>query len=310
MKFTIYQESRPGGRPNNQDRVAYSYTRESLLLVVADGMGGHLHGEIAAQIAVQYIIEAFQRAAKPVIHDESMFLSRSLSNAHAAIQDYAFDKNLPEAPRTTIVACLIQNSVAFWAHAGDSRLYLIRRGRIAQQTKDHSRLQMMLDQGLIDEEAAARHPARNRIFSCLGGSHSPQIEFSSPVPLFANDLVTICTDGVWGNLTNEDFIGRLGEANILDASPRLLDLAERNGGLTCDNLSMLVMRWHDDYADEQGSSISTAAMPDDGITTKMEGFARQRSGADSTNLSDSDIEKAIDEINQAIQKYSRFDPGK
>lgn len=309
MKFTIYQESRPGGRPNNQDRVAYSYTRESLLLVVADGMGGHLHGEIAAQIAVQYIIEAFQRAAKPVIQDELMFLSRCLGNAHAAIQDYAFDKNMPEAPRTTIVACLIQNSVAFWAHAGDSRLYLIRRGRIAQQTKDHSRLQMMLDQGLIDKEAAARHPARNRIFSCLGGSHSPQIEFSSPVPLFANDLIVICTDGVWGNLSNEDFVERLGDADILQSSPRLLDAAERHGGLTCDNLSMLAMRWHDDYAEDAGPLISTAAMPDDGITTRMEGFGANRA-ADGGNLSDSDIEKAIDEINQAIQKYSRFDPGK
>lgn len=308
MKFTIYQESRPGARPNNQDRVAYSYTRESLLLVVADGMGGHLHGEIAAQIAVQYIIESFQRTAKPQIADELMFLSRCLGNAHAAIQDYAFDKSLPEAPRTTIVACLIQNSVAYWAHAGDSRLYLIRRGRIAQQTKDHSRLQMMLDQGLIDEEAAARHPARNRIFSCLGGTHSPQIEFSSPVPLFANDLIAICSDGVWGNLTNEDFTERLGEANVLDASPRLLDLAEAHGGLTCDNLSMLAMRWHDDYAESQASTISTDTMPMDGITTKMEGFNRTRPEA--ANLSDSDIEKAINEINLAIQKYSKFDPGK
>ncbi len=309
MKFTIYQESRPGARPNNQDRVAYSYTRESLLLVVADGMGGHLHGEIAAQIAVQYIIESFQRAAKPLVQDELMFLSRCLGNAHAAIQDYAFDKSLPEAPRTTIVACLIQNSVAYWAHAGDSRLYLIRRGRIAQLTKDHSRLQMMLDQGLIDEEAAARHPARNRIFSCLGGTHSPQIEFSSPVPLFANDLIVMCTDGVWGNLTNEDFIDRLGDSNILDASPRLLDLAESQGGLTCDNLSMLAMRWHDDYADEQASTISTETMPADGITTKMEGFARSRH-PEAGSLSDADIEKAIDEINLAIQKYSKFDPGK
>jgi PPM family protein phosphatase len=308
MKFTIYQESRPGARPNNQDRVAYSYTRESLLLVVADGMGGHLHGEVAAQIAVQYIVEAFQRAAKPQIQDELMFLSRSLGNAHAAIQDYAFDKSLPEAPRTTIVACLIQNSVAFWAHAGDSRLYLIRRGRIVQQTRDHSRLQMMLDQGLIDEDAAARHPARNRIFSCLGGSHSPQIEFSSPVPLFANDLITICTDGVWGNLSPDDFTERLSDANVLDASPRLMDLAEANGGLTCDNLSMLAMRWHDDYAEVQASTISTNSMPIDGITTKMEGFVRAR--GPEGNLSDDEIQNAIDEINQAIKKYSKFDPGK
>lgn len=309
MKFTIYQESRQGGRPNNQDRVAYSYTRESLLLIVADGMGGHLHGEIAAQIAVQYVIEAFQRSAKPTIKDELMFLSRCLANAHAAIQDYAFDKSLPEAPRTTVVACLIQNSVAFWAHAGDSRLYLVRRGQIAQQTKDHSRLQMMLDQGLIDAEAAARHPARNRIYSCLGGSHSPQIEFSSPVPLFSDDLIAICTDGVWGNLNNEDFVHRLGAANILESSPMLMDLAERQGGHNCDNLSMLAMRWHDDYAEVQGSPVSTAGMPDDGITTRMEGFGRQR-GAEAPNLSDTEIEKAIEEINQAIQKYSRFDPGK
>lgn len=308
MKFTIYQESRPGARPNNQDRVAYSYTRESLLMVVADGMGGHLHGEIAAQIAVQYITEAFHRAAKPQIQDELLFLSRCLGNAHAAIQDYAFDKRLPDAPRTTIVACLIQNSVAFWAHAGDSRLYLIRRGRIVQQTRDHSRLQMMLDQGLIDEEAAARHPARNRIFSCLGGTQSPQIEFSSPVPLFTNDLITICTDGVWGNLTPEDFTDRLGETNILESSPRLLDLAEAHGGLTCDNLSMLAMRWHDDYADAPSSTVSTDTMPLDGITTKMEGFVRGR--PDTSSLSDSDIEKAIHEINLAIQKYSKFDPGK
>lgn len=309
MKFTIYQESRPGARPNNQDRVAYSYTRESLLLVVADGMGGHLHGEIAAQIAVQYIVESFQRAAKPQIRDELMFLSRCLSNAHAAIQDYAFDKSLSEAPRTTIVACLVQNSVAFWAHAGDSRLYLIRRGRIVQQTRDHSRLQMMLDQGLIDEEAAARHPARNRIFSCLGGTHSPQIEFSSPVPLFANDLITICTDGVWGNLTPDDFTEQLSDANILDASPRLLDLAETHGSVTCDNLSMLAMRWHDDYTEETPSSVSTDMMPADGITTKMEGFVRTR-GTETTGLSDDDIERAISEINQAIHKYSKFDTPK
>jgi PPM family protein phosphatase len=308
MKFTIYQESRAGARPNNQDRVAYSYTRESLLMVVADGMGGHLHGEIAAQIAVQYIIESFQRIAKPLIKDELLFLSRSLANAHAAIQDYAFDKSLSEAPRTTIVACLIQNSVAFWAHAGDSRLYLIRRGQIAQQTRDHSRLQMMLDQGLIDEEAAARHPARNRIFSCLGGTHSPQIEFSSPVPLFANDLIAICTDGVWGNLTAEDFTERLGEANVLDASPLLLDLAEVNGGASCDNLSMLAMRWHDDYGEELPSTVSTDTMAADGITTKMEGFVRGRT-QEANSLSDSDIENAINEINQAIQKYSRFESG-
>ncbi|MEC5384726.1 PP2C family serine/threonine-protein phosphatase [Uliginosibacterium sp. H3] len=308
MKFTIYQESRAGARPNNQDRVAYSYSRESLLMVVADGMGGHLHGEIAAQIATQYLIEAFQQAAQPQIRDELMFLSRALTNAHNAIVDYAYDKRLPDAPRTTIVACLVQNSVAYWAHAGDSRLYLIRRGRTAAQTRDHSRLQLMIDQGLITEEEALHHPARNRVFSCLGGTHSPQVEFSSATPLFANDLIVMCTDGVWGNLEGEEIVDIMGEANILEASPRMLARAESRGGLTCDNLSIMAMRWHDDYADEHPSSISTNTMPIDTITTKMDGFGR--GGRDANPLSENEIEAAIKEINQAIKKYSRFDPGR
>lgn len=310
MKFTIYQESRPGSRPNNEDRIAYSYTRDSLLMVLADGMGGHLYGEVAAQIAVQYLIEAFQRNATPQLGDEMMFLSRSLSNAHNAILDYAFDKGLPEAPRTTVVACIVQNSVAFWAHAGDSRLYLVRRGRTIAQTRDHSRLQLMIDQGLITEEEAARHPARNRIFSCLGGSHSPQIEFSSPMPLFANDLIAVCTDGVWGNLEQDEIADVMGEADVVAMSPRILDRAESRGGLTCDNLSILALRWHDDYTEELPSTVSTATMPIDGITTKMEGFARGRAPDSASPLSDTDIEQAIKEINTAIKKYSKFDPGR
>ena len=109
MKFTIYQESRVGKRRNNQDRLAHCYSRDALLMVVADGMGGHLHGEVAAQIAVQYLTEAFQREAKPRLADPFMFLAGNLQNAHQAVQDYAVAKRLPEpeSPRTTCVAALL-----------------------------------------------------------------------------------------------------------------------------------------------------------------------------------------------------------
>ena len=121
MRFTIFQESRVGKRRTNQDRVAYSYTRDALLLVLADGMGGHLYGEVAAQISVQFIAQSFQQEARPKVTDPILFLSRVLSNAHHAILDYAFDKHLADIPRTTIVACLVQDGIAHWAHAGDSR---------------------------------------------------------------------------------------------------------------------------------------------------------------------------------------------
>ena len=108
MKFTIYQESRIGNRDSNQDRVAYCYSRDALMMVIADGMGGHLYGEVAAQIAVQYITGAFQRDAKPALADPFLFLSRALSHAHHTILDYAVDRKLPEAPRTTCVVCVVQ----------------------------------------------------------------------------------------------------------------------------------------------------------------------------------------------------------
>ena len=101
MKFTIYQESRPGKRPNNEDRLAHCYSRDALLTVVADGMGGHYYGEIAAQIAVQTLIEGFQREANPTIADPFLFLQKSILNGHHAISDFSAKHRLGDSPRTT-----------------------------------------------------------------------------------------------------------------------------------------------------------------------------------------------------------------
>lgn len=305
MKFTIYQESRTGKRRANQDRIAYSYSRDALLLVVADGMGGHLHGEVAAQIAVQYITETFQNEAGPTIDDPVLFLSKALNNAHHAIIDYANDRLLKEAPRTTCVACLAQDSLAFWAHAGDSRLYLLRDGRIEAQTRDHSRVRMMVEQGLISEDEAAIHPARNRVFSCLGGSHSPQVEFSPRTPLKSGDVIVLATDGAWGPLGAQRLIAGMCGANVIEAVPKLLDAAEVLAGDECDNLSMIAMTWEESYSGDTTGLISTIGMPQDGITTQMEGFGRARAGSAAGDLSDEEIERAIAEIQAAIQKYSK-----
>jgi serine/threonine protein phosphatase PrpC len=306
MKFTIYQESRPGKRPTNEDRVAYCYSRDALLMVVADGMGGHLHGEVAAQIAVQYITEAFQREARPTLRDPYLFLTGALTNAHHAILDYAVDRFLPEAPRTTCVACIVQDSIAYWAHAGDSRLYAIRGGRILARTRDHSRVARMVEDGLISAEDATRHPARNRIYSCLGGASPPQIDYSKKTPLMTGDVILLCTDGVWGPLPADAIVRALGEGNVMQAAPALLDQAEARGGENTDNLSLIALRWEDNYAEDTLGSVSTKTMPIDAFTTQMEAFAKARKGAQPVpSLSDEEIERAIREINAAIRKYSK-----
>lgn len=305
MKFTIYQESRPGARPNNEDRIAYSYSRDALMMVVADGMGGHLHGEVAAQIAVQYVTENFQRNAHPTIEDPLSFLSGALTNAHHAILDYVTDHALEDAPRTTCVACIVQDSIAYWAHSGDSRLYLIRDGKAIGKTKDHSRVQRLLQEGLISEKEALTHPSRNRIFSCLGGQQLPQIDFSRKMPLMAGDVIALCTDGAWGPLPEEHFVKLLGTGNVMQAVPALLIKAEAEAGRVADNLSMIAMRWEDNYDGDTVGTVLTRTMPLDSFTTQMEEFGKAHQGQQHVDLSDEEIEKAINEINNAIGKYSK-----
>jgi PPM family protein phosphatase len=309
MKFTIYQESRIGRRRANQDRIAYCYSRDALLMVVADGMGGHLHGEIAAQIAVQYVTEQFREKARPSLPDPGFFLTQTLIYAHHAILDYALDKELEDTPRTTAVACIIQHGQAWWAHAGDSRLYHLRRGHVAARTRDHSQVRLLLEQGSITPEEAATHPHRNRIFSCLGSVGAPQIDQSEPVRLRDGDLLVLCTDGAWGPLPDKRLVEILSSDTVVKSVPALLNESEKRGGETCDNLSVVAMAWHDEHghavAPTTGSSISTQGMAREDVATRMQGFIRKERHTPIDPLSDHEIEKAIAEINHAIQKFSR-----
>ncbi len=299
MRFSIFQESRKGGREANEDRTSYAYTRDSLLMVVADGMGGHLHGEVASQIAAQLLTEAFQREAKPTLADPLGFLQKSITDAHFALGDYAKARNLVESPRTTCVACVVQDSTAFWAHVGDSRLYHIREGRIQAQTRDHSRVQMLVDQGRVREEAVAAHPDRNKIFNCIGAVALPQVELSRPTLLREDDTLILCTDGWWGPLAGKLITRALLKSDLMKAIPELLDLAELRGGADRDNLSVVAMTWAETRRGALAGEVSTQTLVLDGVSTQLGDFSK----ADNSDLTDAEIERAIDEIRSAIRKH-------
>lgn len=302
MRFTIYQESRQGGRTNNEDRTTYCYSRDALLMVIADGMGGHHYGEIAAQIAVQTLADAFQHEARPLLTDPFRFLQKSITNAHHAILDYAAQHHLNDTPRTTVVACVVQDNIAYWAHAGDSRLYLIRDGRVIAQTRDHSRIRLLIDEGMITEAQAPFHPDRNKIYSCLGSPTPPEIEFSRKTPLDHGDIVLLSTDGLWGEISGDAMAMALKGTNLLQAVPMLLNQAEQKGGAHGDNLSVVAVRWEDTYVEDASSSISTQTMTQDEVTTRLDEFGRNPSYK--SDLSDNEIELAIEEIRAAIDKYT------
>jgi len=303
MRFSIFQETRKGTRKANQDRTSYAYTRDALLMVLADGMGGHLHGEVASHIAVQLMTEAFQREAKPTLTDPSAFMQKTILDAHYALQDYAKARNLIESPRTTCVACVVQNGLACWAHAGDSRLYHVREGRIQAQTRDHSRVQMLVDQGRVREEAVQNHPDRNKIFNCVGASSRPQVELSKPTPLRQDDVLILCTDGFWGPLTGKLITATLMKRDLMNAIPALLDLAELRAGADCDNLSVVAMNWEGSQK-APGGEVSTQTLALDAVSTQLGDFSK----ADNGDLSDAEIERAIQEIRAAIRRHIPHKP--
>jgi serine/threonine protein phosphatase PrpC len=289
MNYTITQESRIGGRPINQDRAVWLATSDAVLMVVADGMGGHLQGEVAAQIAVDTATERFRREAKTRLANPERFLAAMLRQAHDTIVRYAADCRIPPhaAPRTTCIACVVQDGRASWAHAGDSRLYLIHshaKGPASvAQTRDHSVVQRMIDTGSLSHAEAATHPLRSHVFSCLGGDVAPHIEVSPAVSLQDGDLIALCTDGAWSPL-GDRLAAELGHAPLNTTVPHLLDAAERAAGPGCDNLTLIAMRWE--------SPNQNSGTLDNAPGSKQEGVGAA--------VSDTDIERAIAEIRRRI----------
>jgi PPM family protein phosphatase len=305
MEFSIFQETRRGGRKVNQDRLGYVYTRDALCVVVADGMGGHVGGEIAAHIVVRLIIERFESEAKPTLVSPVLFLQRSIAAAHAALSDYAERFRLPDTPRTTVVACVIQDNAAFWAHAGDSRLYAIRRGAVLARTRDHSKVQYLIDNGVITADEARKHPDRNKVFSCLGGEFEPNVDFSPRIPLMNDDLLMLCTDGLWSAFSDADVVRGMSAGGLQQSSPALLNEAERRGGPDCDNLSLIALRWasaSSTWSDGVATQTDTLALGE--FSTQMDRtmtLAEPSTGRPA--LSDVEIENAIREIQETLKRH-------
>lgn len=301
MKFTIYQNSRQGPRQYNQDRLAYSYSKDALLLVLADGMGGHRNGEIAAQLAVKTLTDAFQRLAVPTLSSPAKFLIEHIQQVHDMIENVTQEEGFIESPRTTIVTAIIQRGYLYCAHVGDSRLYHFRSGHLLFRTEDHSVVQSLYKKGMISKDEMATHPYKNKIYNCIGGENPPQIDLSDRHELLDGDTILLCTDGVWG-VINDQHIKETIQDNmtIAGATTELLDKAEFASDERGDNMSAIGLQWGD--RSSSITAVSTLLMPLGQTTTIMNPVTHLNADGSDLELSDDEIENTIAAIQNALNK--------
>ncbi len=302
MKYVVFQASRRGGRPYNEDRVAYAYTSDALLMVLCDGMGGHNKGEVASQMTVEVITSLFQSRAKPVLPDMSAFLLDGIYAAHDAINEYALRHRMPDPPRTTCVVCVVQRGMACWAHVGDSRLYQFSRRAFLFRTRDHSAVQQLVDEGLLDESQMSVHPDRNKLYNSVGGYMLPDIEIDQPVKLQEGDVLFMCTDGVWPELSPDEMLATLRVYPLERAVKHMMDHAEFRAGQFGDNLSVVAMRYGEESFDN-GELVQGDDLGLDGFTTQLKRLSDK--DRELPVPTEAEMDKAVADIQAALARYPR-----
>jgi PPM family protein phosphatase len=298
MKFSVFQLTRQGGRDKNEDRMGYCYTSHAGLCVLADGMGGHPEGEVAAQLAVETISKLFHRDAQPELADVRAFLQASVMAAHRQIVRYAADKRLEDTPRTTVVALVVQGDAAYWAHCGDSRLYLVREGQLLARTRDHSFLEQRKD----SQTSASAGTNRNVLYTCLGSPSTPTVDVSGPTSLRLSDRLLLCSDGLWGNLEENPLVATLAQHTLADAATALADDALRAGGEGCDNVTLVGLEWEtpDTFEPTHAVLVQAGDSDEDGYPLTVQ--TADLEAASGEALDDAAIERSIAEINEAIRR--------
>ncbi len=301
MRFSVFQISRKGGREKNEDRMGYCYTRDAGLFALADGMGGHPEGEVASQMALQTLSAMFQREAKPRLQEPLRFLHDAIFAGHHQLLRYATERALMDTPRTTVVACLLQGNAAYWAHCGDSRLYLVRGDKLLARTRDHSYSE--LQDSLAQVVPLNDKVNRNVLFTCLGSPGKPVVDTVGPVVVQPGDRVMLCSDGLWGTVSDEEITEVLVRMPVSEAVPELVERALKAGGEKSDNVTVLGVDWEAAQDRESRNGVSTQALAEDVFASTIQASLAAENLVD--DLDEAEIERSIREINEAIQRSAQ-----
>jgi protein phosphatase len=235
-------------RSNNEDSFLYwepasdeEFRRKGRLAIVADGMGGYEGGQEASRLAVETVRHVYEN---DFTDDPQLTLIAAFESAHQNIQRYALEHPEFYGMGTTCTALAIVDRHLYFAHVGDSRLYRIRGGTLNRLTRDHSYVGRLVESGIVRSEDAESHPQRHILTAALGSGKDVVPHISErPLPLEKGDDLLLCTDGLWG-LVSDHELARIVQSNSpADACSRLVGLALERGGP--DNITLLILRVSD-----------------------------------------------------------------
>ncbi len=234
-----------GDRQDNQDRAAVVVAEDAAMLLVFDGMGGHSDGARAAETALKVVQDIFMASKLPIL-DPQGFLYSALAAAHDEVVGLGHDLAVDFRPRATCAICLVQEGGSFWAHVGDSRIYQVRGNRVLTRSRDHSHVEVLIQEGAITEEEALDHPMRNFVECCLGGDAPvPDMSVTPKLKLEAGDVLLACSDGLWSGLTDDDMaeIGLNGDNDLAENLKALSIKALNANSPYSDNTTGTALRW-------------------------------------------------------------------
>lgn len=231
-----------GDRGEQQDRVGifpHPLKPGCLIAVLADGMGGHSGGAMAAE---QVVLKARQNfsAFTPGSEEVQEFLRNVIEEAHVVIKLTRFTSETD--PHSTAVVMVLRPGHADWSHCGDSRLYHFRRGHLISRSSDHSLVGEMVRSGRITEAQAENHPQRNLLLSCLGADRDPQIDIGGTPALQAGDAFMLCSDGLWGYFNDAEIGRTLDELEPRAAARVLINAARERAQGAGDNISIAIIK--------------------------------------------------------------------
>lgn len=237
MTWQLTSAQSLGAQREQQDCLAAwpSADGRCVLVIVADGAGGHHGGQQAAQAAVEMARSLWQRET-PGMADAGAFLEKISRAAHDAVSA------LPHSPRTTWLALMAGESQAAWVHSGDTRLYHFNSGRLALRTLDHSLVQILVEKGKVGEDDVCAHPDRSVLLQSLGGPEYLPVGHGS-APVGHDDVFILCTDGVWAQLDDAHLLNlaRSAPENRQRAAEELIAKAVQSGAGKADNASLWIV---------------------------------------------------------------------